>query len=100
MDIKKADIKELREMGFLHEVNRSFFHPLGLALEVVIDEETGKESLGGIWDYRNDPEGILFDKLDKEKIKCWKTFAEKQHYKRLLELGYVVQKKDLNNTKK
>jgi hypothetical protein len=60
-DISKIPIKEFREKGYLQELNRQFLHPLGLALEVIVDEETGKEKLGGIWDYRNDPEGILYN---------------------------------------
>ena len=59
-EVKRIDIKEFREKGFLQEVNRQFFHPLGMALEVIINEETGEESLGGIWDYRDDPEGMFF----------------------------------------
>ena len=47
-DVKRIDIKEFRAKGFLQEVNREFFHPLGLALEVIINDETGEESLGGI----------------------------------------------------
>jgi hypothetical protein len=58
-DIKHMSIKEFREKGFLQEANRLFFHPLGLALQVDIDS-SGNETLGGIWDYRDDPEGILF----------------------------------------
>lgn len=60
-NVKKMSIREFREKGYLQEVNRRFFHPLGLALEVVIDESTGEERLGGIWDCRDDPEGIIFD---------------------------------------
>ena len=63
-DIKRMDIKEFREFGYLQEVNRRFLHPLGLALEVKINDETGKETLGGIWDYRDDPEGMVFGPLD------------------------------------
>ena len=58
---KYMDIKEFRELGFLQEVNRRFLHQFGLALKVVVDED-GTESLGGIWDYRDDPEGIRFKK--------------------------------------
>lgn len=58
-EIKYMDIKEFREKGFLQEVNRRFFHPLGLALSVEIDED-GLERLGKIWDYRDDPEGMLY----------------------------------------
>lgn len=57
--IKRIDIKEFRASGYLQEVNRLFFHPLGLALEVIVQED-GSESLGGVWDFRDDPEGIAF----------------------------------------
>jgi len=67
-DIKRIDIKEFREKGYLQELNRRFLHPLGLALEIVIEDET--EKLGGIWDYRNDEEGIFYDlaNSDEERI--------------------------------
>lgn len=67
--IKRMNIQEFRHLGFLQEANRLFFHPLGLALEVIITDE--EESLGGIWDFRNDPEGILFKQgmIEEEKIK-------------------------------
>jgi hypothetical protein len=59
--VKHIDIKEFREKGFLQEVNRQFFHPLGLALEIIIDDDTGEVvSLGGVWDYRDDPEGMFY----------------------------------------
>jgi hypothetical protein len=69
-EVKYISIKEFRELGFLQEVNRCFFHPLGLALETQISE-TDEETLGDIWDYRNDPEGIEFvpSTISKEKIK-------------------------------
>lgn len=59
-DVKRMDIKQFRELGYLQEANRQFFHPHGLALEIVADDETGDCRLGGIWDYRADPEGIIF----------------------------------------
>ncbi len=69
-DVKRIDIKEFRSKGFLQEANRLFFHPLGLALEVIINEEDGSEKLGGVWDYRDDPEGMLFgdDMINVEKV--------------------------------
>jgi len=78
-DIKRINIKEFRKLGFLQELNRQFLHPMGLALEVVVDEETGEEKLGGIWDYRNDPERIIYDiaNSDEERIKA---FNEKANY--------------------
>lgn len=58
-DIKRIDAKEFRELGFLQEANRLFFHPRGLALEI-IQHADGSESFGGVWDYRDDPEGVVF----------------------------------------
>lgn len=68
-EIKRVDIKEFREKGFLQEANRKFFHPLGLALEIIIEAD-GTESLGGIWDYRDDPEGMFFgpDMINQNKV--------------------------------
>jgi hypothetical protein len=57
--VKHMDIKEFHELGFLQEANRQFFHPHGLALEIRVSED-GSESLGGIWDCREDPEGVVF----------------------------------------
>ncbi len=69
-EIKRIDIKEFRAKGFLQEANRQFFHPLGLALEVII-EENGDETLGGIWDYRDDAEGMFFgnNMINGDRIK-------------------------------
>jgi len=62
------DIKEFIEKGFLQEVNRQFFHPLGLALAVK-DNEDGTWSLHKVWDYRDDSEGMFFGEgvINKEK---------------------------------
>lgn len=59
-EIKKISLKEFREKGYLQELNRRFLHPLGLALEIIVDDN-GEELLGGIWDYRDDKEGIYYD---------------------------------------
>ena len=64
--IKKMDIKEFHEKGFLLEVNRQFFHPLGLALEITVEDD-GTGSISGVWDYRDDPEGMAYGNGDKEK---------------------------------
>lgn len=41
------DISDFRKYGYLQELNRMFLHPMGLALEVEIDDN-GNEKLGGI----------------------------------------------------
>jgi hypothetical protein len=92
-DVRRIDIKEFRRLGILQEVNRKFFHPLGLALEVIVNDD-GTETLGGIWDYREDPEGNFFsedmirqeaidyvEKLRKSKIKARKEIQEEYNVK-------------------
>ena len=49
MGKKTMDIKEFRSEGYLQEVNRRFFHPLGMAL-YINKEADGRERLGGIFD--------------------------------------------------
>jgi len=90
--IKLMSIREFREKGFLQEANRQFFHPLGLALQINIDEE-GNESIGGVWDYRDDPEGIVFGKgqIDVDKARFVKDLQDVKRKQRLEHLGFVIQ---------
>ena len=91
-DIKFIDVKEFREQGFLQEANRMFFHPLGLALSIQINED-GTEEFGGIWDYREDPEGITFGEgmINKEKSERIETlYLEKCEYRNQY-LGFEIQ---------
>ena len=41
------------------------FYTFGLALEVNVDNETGEVILGDLWDYRDDPEGMLYGEGQK-----------------------------------
>ena len=89
-------INAFRRGGFLQEVNRQFLHPLGLALEVTVDDETGEERLSGVWDYRNDPEGMLFgdDHLNAEfvlKATNVKVLADAKAEYRMKKFGWVIQ---------
>jgi hypothetical protein len=77
-NIKRMSISEFHDLGYLQEANRRFFHPLGLALEIVKLED-GTESLGGIWDYRCDPEGMYFD-IDKSDEKRKKRFFKNEQF--------------------
>lgn len=76
-EVKRMNIKEFRENGYLQELNRQFLHPLGLALEAMIDEN-GEEKLGGVWDYRDDPEGLYYNlrNSDKSRIERFRKNAE------------------------
>ena len=63
---KRLSIKEFQDAGYLQEVNRLFFHPLGLALAIERDNETQEVRLSHIIDSRDDPEGFVFDFKDMD----------------------------------
>jgi hypothetical protein len=88
------DIKEFRELGYLQEANRLFFHPRGLALEIHVDND-GDETLGRIWDYRDDPEGMVFNDLSGAECFEKQYNVEKEHmkhkYNRLEKFGFITQ---------
>jgi len=74
---KRMSAKEFRELGYLQELNRRFLHPLGLGLEIV-QEKDGTERFGGVWDYREDPEGLLYglkDEADQSRLDRFKRNA-------------------------
>jgi len=90
--MKKLTPKQFRELGFLQELNRQFLHPLGLALEI-IENDDGTETFGNVWDCQDDPEGIIFDKsfLDETKIKFVKLLQKNKHALRKKSLGFIIQ---------
>lgn len=74
----KLNVKEFIDGGYLQEVNRQFFHPLGLALAVEVDcadgiisdaESFRSQMKVSILDSREDPEGFIFgpDMIDRNK---------------------------------
>ena len=58
---KVLDPRELRDHGYLQEANRRFFHPLGLALRVHVDDATGEGVKVDVVDFREDLEGGVFE---------------------------------------
>ncbi len=91
---KYMPIQEFYDTGLLQEVNRQFFHPRGLALTVNVPETPEEEfSIKGIWDVREDPEGIFFDA--SENLAPQATYAEQllEDHKetRLKNLGFIIQ---------
>ena len=102
--VKYLDLQEMIDGGYLQEVNRQFFHPLGLALEVKMTETVKQDSdtvlkttyqLSGIWDCRNDPEGVNYSGLDdtsaKEKAAKIAKELEVRAKSRQESLGYIIQ---------
>ena len=76
-DMKFLDMGEFQSVGYLQEVNRRFLHPLGLAivvrvvqprrnaLEILLNrpKKPTRTEFAGVWDARDDLEGITFDGL-------------------------------------
>lgn len=91
-DIKYISGNEFRDEGYLQEVNRLFFHPLGLALEIYLDHD-GKEFVSGVRDHRDDLEGVRYDKdqLSVEKAENVKREESKRLLPRVKKLGYIYQ---------
>lgn len=93
-DIKYMDLGEFKNLGYLQELNRQFLHPRGLALEMDVDDE-GNWSFGGVWDYREDPEGMNFagrylEQLPRLAVEPQEEF-ERHVEARQTNLGYVIQ---------
>lgn len=98
-DIKRIDIKEFREAGYLQELNRRFLHPLGLALEIIRADD-GKETLGGIWDCRDSSGGMIYNLKESatdrlERFKKNKNFIdlefEKRKTNRVKQIGSIIE---------
>jgi hypothetical protein len=91
-EIKRIPIKEFRALGFIQEINRRLLHPCGLAIEVQVDTETDEEKFGGVWDYRDDPDGILFAEgvMTREKSESVTHLMHSKMEYRMKNLGYVI----------
>ena len=60
-------VKEFWQLGLLQEVNRQILHPMGLAIEVVV-EDNGTVRFGEVWDSRDDPDGMAFGSFNKSDL--------------------------------
>lgn len=88
--------KFLYETGLLFEINREVLHPLGLALETVVNEETGEVEMGCLQDFRADPEGVVFDDAALKEgtakiLKFMREEGQERIASRKKGLGYVIQ---------
>lgn len=86
-EVSKITAAEFRDHGYLQELNRNFLHPLGLALEVVTDNEGHITGFGQVWDLRDDPEGMIYadgviDHDKAERIREEMSIKCKERFKR------------------
>lgn len=109
----KASEKELKEMkylvdndlkeimlnnGVLHEVNRTFFHPLGLALGIKCHEIKNKAELIIYLD--DAKEGTVFKYLDRFKMQMFRDFCQGKYLDREDAYGFIIQTKDFEEADK
>lgn len=84
----KISGKELLDFGYVQEANRQFFHPLGLAMGV---SPSTDEIF--VYDYRDDPEGIIFGENTMSRDKTLAVVAEQavRNRQRSETLGWTIQ---------
>lgn len=91
--MKYLDLDELVDGGYLQEVNRRFFHPLGLALEATrFTAGTAKPMVIQIQDHRDDLEGVAFTETPS-RDKFEKVYAEELRRRPIREkaVGFYIQ---------
>lgn len=92
---KKMSIKEFKDGGYLQEVNRQFFHPLGLALWIQYSDDETACYLHSIWDSRDDPQGFVFGPgmINQELLNKVRDEMSKKLTYRSQTLGFAIQTK-------
>lgn len=94
--VKKMDLIEFMEEGYLQEVNRQFLHPLGLALSLDVNADTGEAIELSVFDARDEDDyGIVFaDLTSEEDRRKWKRIvdeADSRDQDRIKKFGFILQ---------
>lgn len=93
--INYMTVQEFRDKGFLQELNRRFLHPAGMALSVIVDDETGEVSgFGPIWDYRDDPVGLTCPEFSRSRTLEYQRLVTEKAAAREQKIGRVIQRCD------
>lgn len=90
MPQKYMSIKEFSKQGYVHEINRMFLHPLGLALEVT-NGPNDTWFISGVWDERDNPEGIHLQSPNPDKVRRIYALQTQRATARVQALGYYHQ---------
>jgi len=86
----KMGLAELQVLGVLQEANRLFFHPLGLALAFVFDDDsraTGEVMILAT----EDPEGIAFLPPNADKGAAFERWQRDRCPDRYKQLGWKIE---------
>ena len=93
---KTMTLQEFRDKGFLQEVNRLLLNPVGISLSVEVDDETGQVTrFGPIWDYRDDPEGLIQGGFSIAKSLEYRRLLDEKVPVRHQKYGGVIQNCEL-----
>lgn len=87
-------LTQFARIGYLQEVNRRFLHPMGLAIALSKDNDTGAVRFLGIQDHSEDPEGMTFKSFsesDVERGQRIDALYKQALLARQKRLGYGVQ---------
>ena len=92
-DPKEINLKEFRDFGYLQEVNRRFFHPLGLALVMDCEGEDDRQAQLAIQDFRHLNEGHQFPEslISIQKAERIEDEMEMRMRYRIKDLGWYEQ---------
>ena len=93
--LTRVTARQLIPTGILLEVNRQFFHPLGMALSLTVEQD------GSDWDQpaelsmvqTDDPEGFVYGRSAERlaKAHAFSKLATEKRIKRHDSLGYIIQ---------
>jgi len=94
-DWHEMSLKEFVEGGYLQEANRLFFHPLGIAIAVKVnDDDPNFEQANMLVFQSDDPDGIVFAEISPAHIERAKRISDLTVFagrRRLKQLGFGVQ---------
>lgn len=85
------DAAEFQAEGYLQEVNRLFFHPLGLKMAVDRHDD-GTVTFAGVLDDRDDPEGVWFGgNAEQAKAQRVRALWNERFDARKSALGWMIE---------
>ena len=79
--------------GIVQELNRTFFHPLGIEIKINSKEKKLE------YYYTEEAKGFLLDTISDFQSKLFNNFRNEKHIKRAEALGFIIQVSDLYRTK-
>jgi hypothetical protein len=73
--------------GILQEVNRTFFNPIGLQMNIIDNQIQMLKT--------DDPKGFLIERINKFHIDAFRKYSKQRHDQRGTLLGFLIQYHDL-----